>query len=38
VQALLPIHVRKVTALPRYGTIEVEITSATNSVMVQITR
>jgi len=38
VQALLPIHVRKITALPRYGVIEVEVTSATNSLMVQITR
>jgi len=38
VQALLPIHVRKITALPRYGAIEVEVTSATNSLMVQITR
>jgi hypothetical protein len=38
VQALLPIHVRKVTSLPRYGTVEVEVTAATNSVMVQITR
>jgi len=38
VQALLPIRVRKVTSLPRYGTVEVQITAATNSVMVQITR
>ncbi len=28
VQALLPIHVRKVAPLPRYGAIEVEITAA----------
>jgi hypothetical protein len=38
VQALLPIHVRKVAPLPRYGAIEVEITAATNSLIVQITR
>jgi hypothetical protein len=38
VQALLPIHVHKITPLPRYGTIAVEVTAATNSVMVQITR
>ena len=38
VQALLPIHVRKITSLPHYGVVEVEVTSATNSVMVQITR
>ena len=38
VQGLLPIHVRKVAPLPRYGAIEVEITTATNSLMVQITR
>lgn len=38
VQALLPIHVRRIAPLPRYGVIEVEITSATNSLIVQITR
>lgn len=38
VQALLPIHVRKVAPLPRYGAIEVEVTAATNSLIVQITR
>jgi hypothetical protein len=38
IQALLPIHVRKVAPLPRYGAIEVEIMAATNSLMVQITR
>ena len=38
VKALLPIHVRKIAPLPRYGAIEVEITAATNSVVVQITR
>lgn len=38
VQGLLPIHVRKIAPLPRYGAIEVEITTATNSLMVQITR
>jgi hypothetical protein len=38
VQALLPIHVRKVAPLPRYGAIEVEVTATTNSLIVQITR
>jgi hypothetical protein len=38
VQALLPISVRKVTSLPRYGIKEVKITAATNSVTVPITR
>jgi len=38
VQALLPIHVRKIAPLPRYGAIEVEVTAATNSLIVQITR
>ena len=38
VQGLIPIHVRKIAPLPRYGAIEVEITTATNSLMVQITR
>ncbi len=38
VQGLLPIRVRKIAPLPRYGAIEVEIITATNSLMVQITR
>jgi hypothetical protein len=38
IQALLPVSVRKVAPLPRYGAKEVKIIATTNSVTVPITR
>ena len=38
VQALLPVAVRKIARLPKYGTVRVKIIAETNSLVVPITR